>query len=329
MRAALPCCICLLVLPIAASAADLKPTGEAVILPANAQLELLWNEGEFTEGVAVAKDGGVYFSDIAIMAKNPGRIMKFDPKSKQTSVYVADSGQSNGLFFTADGRLIAACGANVGLQALCEVTADRKMKVLVGKFEGKKFNSPNDVVVHPGGWIYFSDPRYVGPEPLELNHQSVYRVNPDGSVHRATDRNITKPNGLIVSPGGEFLYVAESGGIDPVPPRYTLNSFPVNENGTLGAKKLLVDFGDEMGIDGMTVDVNGHIYAAVRKPSRHGIVVYTPLGVEMAYIPTEPMPTNCTFGTGADAKILYITAGTGLYRILLNIPGYHPELSGK
>jgi gluconolactonase len=310
-------------------AADLKPTGDAAILPADSRLELLWNEGEFTEGVAVAKDGGVYFSDIAIMAKNPGRIMKFDPTTRQTSVYVADSGQSNGLFFTADGRLIAACGANIGLQGLCEVTADRKMKVLVGKFEGKKFNSPNDVVVHPRGWIYFSDPRYVGKEPLELDHQSVYRVDLDGSVHRATVNNITKPNGLIVSPGGEFLYVAESGGIDPYPPRYTLNAFPVNDNGTLGPKKVLADYGDEMGIDGMTVDAKGHIYAAVRKPSRHGIVVYTPLGVEIAYIPTDPMPTNCTFGVGSEAKILYITAGTGLYRIPLNIPGYHPELSGK
>src|SRR5882672_6154959 len=105
LRAALLCCFCFVVLPASAWSADLKPTGDAVILPADARLELLWNDGEFTEGVAVAKDGGVYFSDIAIMAKNPGRIMKFDPETKQTSVYVADSGQSNGLFFTADGRL--------------------------------------------------------------------------------------------------------------------------------------------------------------------------------------------------------------------------------
>ncbi len=328
-RALLSIGLCLALMASTALASDLKPTGDAAILPADAKLELLWNDGEFTEGVAVAKDGPVYFSDIAIMAKNPGRIMKFDPRTKQTSVHVADSGQSNGLFFTADGRFLAVCGANIGLRALCEVTPDRKMKVLVDKFEGKKFNSPNDVVVHPRGWIYFSDPRYVGDEPVELKQQAVYRVNPDGSLHQATTNNLSRPNGVIVSPGGEFLYVAESGGTDSHRPRYALFSFPVNDNGTLGPQKLLVDFGDEMGIDGMTVDVKGHIYAAVRKPSRHGIVVYTPHGVEMAYIPTEPLPTNCTFGVGEEAKTLYITAGAGLYRISLNIPGYHPELMSK
>ncbi len=300
-------------------------------------MKLLWNEGEFTEGVAVAKDGAVYFSDIAIMAKNPGRIMKFDPATKKTSVHVADSGQSNGLFFTADGRLIAACGANIGLQALCEVAADGKMKVLVGTFEGKKFNAPNDLVILPNGSIYFSDPRYVGKEPLELDHQSVYRYGTDGKTTRATT-DLRKPNGLIVSPDGKTLYAAETDngstglekpGSSVKPPRYTLNAFPVNTDGTLGVRKVLVDYGNEMGIDGMTMDVQGHVYAAIRHPVRHGIAVYTPAGKEVAFIPTETLPTNCTFGKGAEAKMLYITAGTGLYCVPLKIAGFHPELSGK
>jgi gluconolactonase len=318
-------------------AADLKPTGDPNVIPPDAQLELLWNDGEFTEGVAVAKDGVVYFSDIAIMAKNPGRIMKFDPRTKQTTVHVADSGQSNGLFFTADGRLIAACGANVGLRALCEVAPDGKMKVLVDNFGGRKFNSPNDLVVHPRGWIYFSDPRYVGKEPLELDRQRVYRVDPDGQVHRAT-KDVNKPNGVILSPDARTLYVAESDngstglepeGTKPQPPRFTLNAYPVNPDGSLGQKKVLIDFGNEMGIDGMTTDVDGRIYAAIRKPSRHGIAVYTPEGKEVAFIPTDPLPTNCTFGKGEEANVLYITAGTGLYRIALKTAGYHPELSPK
>ncbi len=316
-------------------AADLKPTGDPKILPTDAELELLWNEGEFTEGVAVAKDGQVYFSDIAIMAKNPGRIMKFDPQTKQTTVHVADSGQSNGLFFTADGRLIAACGANIGRQALCEVTPDGKMKVLAGKFGGKKFNAPNDLVIHPRGWIFFSDPRYVGKEPLELDRQRVYRYDPDGRVHRATD-DIAKPNGLILSPDAKTLYVAETDngstglepeGTKPQPPRYTLNAYPINADGSLGKKKLLVDFGQEMGIDGMTSDVEGHIYGAIRIPDRHGIAVFTPAGKEIAFIPTDPLPTNCTFGKGEESQTLYVTAGEGLYRIPLNIAGYHPELT--
>lgn len=332
-------CACLLPCLISAEsfAADLKPTGDPKIVSADARLEELWNDGEFTEGVAVGKDGQVYFSDIAIMAKNPGRIMKFDPQSKQTTVHVADSGQSNGLFFTADGRLLAACGANIGLQGLFEVTQDGKMKALADKFQGKKFNAPNDLVIHQKGWVYFSDPRYVGKEPLELDHQSVFRYDADGKVHRATT-DIRKPNGLIVSPDGKTLYVAETdngstgvepAGTPPKSPRFTLNAFPIQDDGRLGPKKMLADFGDEIGIDGMTIDVAGHIYAAFRKPSRHGIVVFNPDGKEVAFIPTEPLPTNCTFGKGDELRTLYITAGEGLYRIRLNQAGYHPELEQK
>lgn len=325
--------LCLIFLSVA-GAAESKPTGDPAIIPPNSKLELLWNDGEFTEGVAVARDGKVYFSDIAIEAKNPGRIMKFDPATGKTTVHVADSGQSNGLFFDADGRLLAACGANVGLRGLFEVTADGRMKAIVDKFEGKRFNSPNDLVIHPSGRIYFSDPRYVGKEPLEMDHQSVFRVDPDGTVHRATT-DIRKPNGVILSPDAKTLYVAEtdngSTGLEPAgtsanAPRMTLNAFAITSDGTLGAKQVLIDFGQGTGTDGMTTDTAGRIYCAVRKDERHGIVVYSSAGHELAYIPTEPLPTNCTFGTGAEVNVLYVTAGKGLYRIPLKATGYHPEL---
>ena len=106
--------------------------------------------------------------------------------------------------------------------------------------------------------------------------------------------------------------------------RMTLNAFPINDDGSLGKRRVLVDFGQQLGVDGMTVDVEGHIYAAVRSAERFGIVVYTPDGDELAYIPTPDLPTNCCFGRGSQAATLYVTAGTGLYRIQLNIPGYHP-----
>ncbi|MBC8115031.1 MAG: SMP-30/gluconolactonase/LRE family protein, partial [Candidatus Saccharimonas sp.] len=79
--------------------------------------------------------------------------------------------------------------------------------------------------------------------------------------------------------------------------------------------------------DGMTTDTKGRLYCAVRKEERHGIIVFSPEGKELAYIPTEPLPTNCKFGTGADSKTLYVTAGQGLFRIKLNATGYHPELN--
>lgn len=316
--------------PGAATAGEPRPSGDPEILPAGARLEELWNEGEFTEGVAVGPDGAIYFSDITRDEK-PGRVLRFDVPTGKVSVFCPDSGKSNGLMFDRNGRLIAACGANHGKRALCEITPDGKVKVLVDRFQGKAFNAPNDLVIHPGGSMYFSDPRYLGPEPMELDHMSVYRYDADGSVRRVTT-DITKPNGLVVSPDGGTLYVAETDngttqiveGQKTAPGRMTLNAFPILRDGSLGSKRVLVDFGKETGIDGMTVDVRGNIYAAVRSEARHGIVVYSPAGKERAYIPTQPLPTNCCFGRGKDARRLYITAGTGLYRIGLNVEGFHP-----
>lgn len=302
------------------------------IVPPGAQLEEVWNEGEFTEGVAVAPDGALFFSDIPHDA-SPGNVCRFDPKTGRTTVYCADSGKSNGLMFDRDGRLIAVCGANFGRQALCEITSDEKVRDLVREFEGKQFNSPNDLVIHPDGSIYFSDPRYLGPEPVELDHMSVYRFDPaTGSLTQVTT-DITKPNGVGLSPDAGTLYVAEtnnqsldvnSPAPEGVPLRMTLNAFPIQEDGSLGERRVLVDFGQQLGVDGMTVDVEGHIYAAVRSAERFGIVVFSPEGTEVAYIPTPDLPTNCCFGRGSEATTLYVTAGTGLYRIGLGIPGYHP-----
>lgn len=288
------------------------------LLPDGLELEQLWNEGEFTEGVAAAPDGTIYFSDIP--SSGVGRILKFDPASGRTTVHCRDSGKSNGLMFDAKGRLIAACGANDGLRALCEVTPQGRMKVLVDRYQGKPFNSPNDLVIHPDGGIYFSDPRYVGSEPVELEHQSVFRYDPaNGELKRVTT-NITKPNGVILSPDGKTLYVAETDGDTP---RMTLNRFPVNDDGTLGEKTVIVDFDNKLGIDGMTVDREGNLYAALRSADRHGIVAYSPDGQERGFLPTEDLPTNCCFGRGEESKTLYVTSGKGLYRARLPQVGYH------
>jgi gluconolactonase len=309
-----------------------KPTGDPAIVPSGAKLQTIWNEGSFTEGVAAAPDGTIYFSDIPFN-KMPGRVLKFDPKTGKTRVHCADSGKSNGLMFDRKGRLIAVCGAMWGRQALVEITRDGKVKPLVEKYRGKRLNSPNDVVIHPKGWIYFSDPRYAGDEPVEIPHMSVYRYDPaTRKLVRATT-DIEKPNGVGISPDGKTLYVAETnnGSTDVrkktpnlKPGRMTLNAFPIRNDGSLGKKRVLVDFGSEVGVDGMTVDVKGNIYAAVRSEKRHGIVVFSPRGKERAYIPTDELPTNCCFGTGKEATTLYVTAGKGLFRVRLKIAGYHP-----
>lgn len=312
---------------------DLQVRGDAEIVPVVAVLETLWEEGGFTEGAAVGQDGNMYFSDFAQpFDSGPARIMKFDPRTAKVSVHCPDSRMGNGLMFNAEGRLFACCASPLGgARALVEILPDGKVKPVVERFEGKRFNSPNDLVIDAQGRIYFSDPKYVGPEEMELDSFNVYRFDPDGSLHVAT-KAVDKPNGVILSPDGKTLYVAETDNgsakadivkTPPTPGRMTLNAFRVKKDGSLGKKTVLHDFGKETGIDGMTVDVKGHIYAAVRSASRFGIVVFTPEGKEMAYIETPKLPTNCCFGIGKESKTLYITAGSGFYRIVLGIDGHH------
>ncbi|GIT05761.1 MAG: hypothetical protein CM1200mP29_11720 [Verrucomicrobiota bacterium] len=126
--------------------------------------------------------------------------------------------------------------------------------------------------------IYFSDPRYVGDEKEEQDQMAVYRYNPtDGSVKLAIGADqVEKPNGIALSPDGGTLYVAENNNTPNG--RMTLNAFTIHGDGSLGPKKVIVDFGAEAGIDGMTIDVQGNIYAAVRSTNRFGIVVYTSSG---------------------------------------------------
>lgn len=287
------------------------------------QWELLWNEGEFTEGAVLGPDGAIYFSDIPM--EKAGHVLRFDPQTGQTSVYSEDSQKSNGLVFDGRGRLLAACGANQGARAICEITSAGEVKPLVTKYQGKMFNAPNDIDVHPSGWVYMTDPFYVGPEPLELDHMSVFLWKPkDNSVTRVTS-DITKPNGVCVSPDGKTLYVAETNNGKPLlgnSPyaafRMTLNAFPIEEDGTLGERRIVVDFGKGAGIDGMCVNALGDIFASIRNDKRYGIAVFDPAtGTELDFRPTPELPSNCCLGKEDDGHMLYATVGTGLYRIKL------------
>jgi gluconolactonase len=325
-----------LVLVVRAAALD-APSGSAEIVPATATLEELWNEGEFTEGVAVAPDGRIYFSDISRSADEPGQILRFDPRTRRTIVFSNRSQKSNGLMFDRQGRLIACCGSNGGNMSLCEVSAKGVVKPIVSKYEQCQLLSPNDLVITPSGLIYFTDPRYIGTEPEELKEMGVYLYDPASrKLQRILGpKHIEKPNGVHLSPDGKTLYVAETNNGSrhgPNPPyeakvgRMTLNAFPIRKNGQViaGKKRVIADFGKETGTDGMTIDIKGNIYAAVRMASKHGIIVYNPEGKELAYIPTPALPTNCSFGNGKESSMLYITAGTGLYRVQLKIAGFHP-----
>jgi gluconolactonase len=337
----------LLVAGAAARGADVPPpTGEAIVSP-DARWELLFTRsapirGGLTEGPAVAPDGSIYFSDIPFGA-DKGMILRFDPKTKKTTVFADDSHKSNGLKFDAQGRLVASEGSDEGGRCVSRWdVATRQRTVLADRYMGKRFNAPNDLAIDLKGRIYFSDPRYLGEEPRELEHRAVYRIERDGTVVEVS-HHAEKPNGIALSPDQKTLYVADHNNgtdrIDPAspPPKkgaMKIYRIPLGEDGLpSGRPQTVVDFGSEDGCDGMTVDVQGHVYMAVRSLKRPGIMVIDPDGTEVAFIPTSPsqagakeptgIPSNCTFGTGEESKTLYVTIDKSLYRIHCKVDGYH------
>lgn len=315
--------------------------GKKAIVPEGAKLEKLFDDGVvLTEGVAVAPDGMVYFSDITFshVSKNKkgeieaGHIWKFDPKSGKTTIFRSPSGMSNGIKFDAAGNMIVAEGADFGGRRVIRTDMKTgKSYIIAGLFEGRPFNAPNDITIDEKGRIYFSDPRYLGHEPIDQPVQAVYRIDTDGSIHRIiTDAG--KPNGVSVSPDQKTLYVVSNDngttGIGRLPKdapthkgRMALLAYDLAEDGTAKFRKVLVDYAPQDGPDGLVCDVEGNVYAAVRDETRPGICVYSPTGTEIAYIKTE-IPTNVGFGRGDESRTLYITAGKSLYRIRLNVEGY-------
>jgi len=323
----------LLGLLIAFAASELM----AQVFVPGAKLERIYEGGHLTEGVAVAPDGAVFFSDITFTTETgmqAGHILRYDPRSGKTVVYRSPSGMSNGLKFDMQGRLVAAEGADYGGRRITRTDlATGKSVILAGLFEGKPFNSPNDIAIDVQGRIFFSDPRYLGHEPIEQPVMAVYRLDPDGRVHRIiTDAG--KPNGVAVSPDQKTLYVVTNDdgllGFDRLPKgaparkgRMELSAYDLHADGSATFRRRLVNYAPEDGPDGLVCDTNGNLFVAVRNEKRFGISVYSPGGDELAHLPTPERPTNVGFGRGDEAATLYITAGGSVYRIKTRSSGYH------
>jgi gluconolactonase len=234
--------------------------------------------------------------------------------------------------FNAAGDLIACEGANTGGNRRISITTgivggqDGKVETLADRYDGKRFNSPNDLAIDGAGRVYFTDPRYVGNEPRELDFEAVFLIGLDRQVKIAT-REVSKPNGILVTPDVRTVYVSDN---NPQASRQ-LVAFSIQPDGTLAGKRVLHDFGTGRGVDGMTLDQSGNIYAAAGTGDKAGIYVFDPAGKVLATIPTPGDPTNCVFGRGADASSLYVTCASskqpgtkyGLYRITLGTRGHH------
>lgn len=285
----------------------------------------------FLEGPAVDAAGNVFFSDI-----QGNRILKMDAQGT-VSVFRADSGRTNGNTFDGQGRLISCEGSENGPGGRRRVVRTDmqtgNIEVLTERYEGKRYNSPNDVVVDPAGRIWFTDPLYAPDRSImEHEHEAVYRIDTDNRVTRViTQPAIGRPNGLAVTPDGRTLYVIDSNYIRPDGNR-KIWAFDILDDGNVAKQREVFSFGRGRGGDGMRLDTQGNLWvaagvAAPRTANESGdvltgVYVISPSGKLLGRIPiAEDVITNLAFG-GSDKKTLYVTAGKSLFKIPTAVAGY-------
>jgi gluconolactonase len=280
-----------------------KTAGFRSLFPANARLERVATGFEFTEGpVWIEEQRSLLFSDIPA-----NRIFKLT--ALQVTVFRAPSGNSNGLTRDRESRLIACEHGN---RRVTRTEKDGSIKALADKFQGKKLNSPNDVVAKSDGAIYFSDPSYgIRPEQKEQAVQGVYRLSPDGKELSLVADDFARPNGLAFSPDEKKLYIDDS-------ERRHIRVFDVQNDGSLAGGAVLQDMNVPASgaPDGMKVDVEGRIFCT----GAGGVWVLDAAGKHLGTIVTAEKPSNCAWGDN-DGCSLYVTAVTSVYKIRVNVPG--------
>lgn len=295
------------------------------LIPKDAAIEVLAGGFKWSEGPVWVKDGGyLLFSDIP-----NNRVCKWHPKEGLKENHLKPSGFTTGAKF--DGNEPGANGLALdknGMLILCQhgdrriarLEKDGTFSTVADKFMGKRFNSPNDLVYHANGDLYFTDPPYGLPKGVkdpakELDYQGVYRVKPDGSV-TLLSKVMSRPNGIAFAPDFKTLYVANSD-----PDAAIWNAFPVKTDGTLGEPKLFFDAtplakAKKPGLpDGLKVDAKGNLFAT----GPGGVLVFDSTGKHLGTIATNVPTANCGFGD--DGSTLYITANDQLVRIKTTTKG--------
>jgi gluconolactonase len=288
----------------------------------------------FTEGPTVDDAGDVYFTETV-----NARIMKYSPATKKTTVFREGSNRANGLLFDAQGRLIACEGSDAQRNEP-RVTRTNvntgNVEVLADRYEGLRFNAPNDVTMDGQGRLYFTDPAPDSTSPVatssvgKVGIPGVYRIDTDGKVTRVLKGpDIEWPNGVVISSDDKTLYLIEAHKVE----RGTraIRAYDLSPDGTVSNMRIHYNFYPGRSADGMTIDTQGNIYAAAglhRRRGTHetldtktGIHVISPQGKLLSFTPIpEDTITNCAFG-GADRKTLYVTAGKTLFQIPYQIAG--------
>ena len=275
---------------------------QETLIAQGAKVEKLVDGFRFTEGPAVDRRGNVYFTD-----QPNNRILKWSVDGVFT-VFHENAGRANGLYFDRDGSLLSCSDLDNELWRIR--VEDGSHTVLIADYDGKKLNGPNDLWVRPDGGIYFTDPLYprdywTRDPQTQQPGQYVYFLTPDRKTWKPVAIDLEQPNGIIGTPDGKTLYVAD------IRAGKTY-AYDIRKDGTLDNKRLFAP----MGSDGMTIDRKGNVYLTGR-----GVTVFNARGEQIEHISVDANWTaNVCFG-GKDRKTLFITASQYLYGLRMNVAG--------